>query len=136
MPTFNFDPNDGKIWVNVKMGGVQFIDYHLMYYPEKRMSIEKLIDEWGDNISKHDDFYQLHNPFSDDEPVAHNDGRGLIVDVIIKGVTEGRASVHLEFFQGKSKSVARLIETFSKGPYDVNEDDQITPTFYIKMASK
>lgn len=103
MKKIMFDPNGSKLWLNIEMRGVYFITYAYQLWAANKSEPPILTSplRQGNNVSPHDDHYEIINDYNRNEPIANYDQRCLDINVWLKKAAEDNGyTLKVTVFQG------------------------------------
>jgi hypothetical protein len=105
-----FNPANQPVEVQINMGGIVFVKYHLLYFSAVKVEKRVLIEESGNNIQPHTDSFELIDPLNVGEPVSNTNDRIILFEVSIFGLqpTESPFEISLEFFQIDTATSSRV----------------------------
>ncbi|WP_143519980.1 hypothetical protein [Reichenbachiella sp. 5M10] len=99
--TIPFDPNQGRLHVNIEAHGLVIVSYTLRLWGARANEDKIVLHEIGNNKQPHDDIFWLKDSSKEDEPVEQNDDR--FVELICTVHTDRDAvpyRIVMEFSQG------------------------------------
>lgn len=103
MKEVHFNPNGGKLYINVVMKGLYFITYTYQLWGATTNEPPIVTNPLrsGTNENPHDDSYEVCNDYTPVEPVSKNDKRVIDVRFWVKKVeADNGYNLSVEVFQG------------------------------------
>ena len=105
MTEVQFDAKEGKLWATIEMKGLYRIYYRYTLWSMHQNKPVVLTEPpfINNNITPHDDFLQIKNDFTANEPVAKHDGREVFVEFnIVKTGDDNGYNLDVVISQGKN----------------------------------
>lgn len=111
-----FDSNGGNLWINVEMFGIYYVTYVYQLWSAIATEPPILTNplKHGSNNIPHDDYYQVINDFTPNQPLAYYDQRTIDVRFWIKkGSEDNGYNLKVTLFQGATFATAVAIDSDS-----------------------